>query len=228
MKKLLALGVVAIALLTGAAILVIELAGRGGDPHAFRWSSEDPGADPEPEAAAAEPEAVATSAEPARLDTLPPLRAARPPPDPAETWAVLSIEPPPNAAGTIARASETWVSVPLRPRDLRTLWLAISQARPDLARCWAREGRGEVQVDARGAMTVQGGTPATLMLQLESAGDTLRIVGAPVDVSGDDRTTTVRCAQQKLVGLTVPLPRTLAGSPLAEAGTRTEMRFVLQ
>lgn len=227
MTKTALVAVVFITVLTGGSIALIELASRSDSGRPVRALPDAP---PEPEhgpVTAPDPRPEITVAPLPALLEKPPLREFRPPPAAADTWAVLGMEPPANTAGTLARASETWVSIPLRPRDLRTLWLAISEAAPDLSQCWAREGRAEVTTRG-GRMSVGGGKPAALQLQLESTGEAVRIVGAPVDATGDDRSSTVRCAQAQLVGLTIPLPRTLDGSPLAEAGTRTQMRFMLQ
>jgi hypothetical protein len=124
---------------------------------------------------------------------------------------------------------EPWVTVPLRPRDLRTLWIEISTLRPELPSCWADEPRAALSPSGGGNKGLSpGGAPSALILEIENAGGTLRVLEIAVDTLGDDRRTTVECGRQQLKGLSFKLPGSLEGSPIARPGTRARMRFVLQ
>jgi hypothetical protein len=126
-------------------------------------------------------------------------------------------------------AKEPWVSVPLRPRELRTLWIEISSLRPDLQACWADEPRSALRPTGGASKPLPPeGEPASLILEIESEGGRITVVDSSVESPGDDRRTTVDCARAQLKGLAFKLPRSLDGSAIARSGTRARMRFVLQ
>jgi hypothetical protein len=226
MTRLFAWGVAAIALLGAGSVALIAVA----TAHIPWTPPERRGEVPElPAPQLADPPPVARSLDP-MPDPIDPSAAEDGVPE-ATPEVSLGVYPVPEPAELFEQAPpsapahhQPWSSVALKPRDLRTLWIEIANQRPELPRCWAREPRAVPRPAGPGAPPA----PAALMLELESAGDTLRVVDAPVDAPGGDSAATVACAQAQLRGLTFDLPTTVAGSPIASPGARTRIRYVLQ
>jgi hypothetical protein len=220
MRRLFVLGVVAIALLGLGGVVLVELVTAPALDRAVPQVAQARDALLAQDAAAPVHEPAAYSppgpsfAGPASASDL------RVPP----SNATLAVQRLPPRAGS--SAPEPWVSVPLKPRDIRTLWIEIARERPELPGCWANEPRAVLRPGPR--RKAQAGAPAALLLELESTGDTLRVVSAPVESQGEDSDATVACAQAQLRELTIDVPATVAGTALVTPGARTRLRYVLQ
>jgi hypothetical protein len=213
MNRAFAIAAAAVALLASASVLAVHWATSPRRPAGAPDAERAPAVVAEPERAAAEPAvAVAVADAPAPAPRPPP-----PPPvaPPAPVSAAATPIEPPDVTARAAPvrappAGEPWTSVPLRPREMRALWIEIRNRRPELARCWETSAPG------------QGATPAALMLELETSGEGLRVVDAPVERQGALGASAVACAQAQLRGLVLDVR-----AP-ADAGARMRMRYVLQ
>jgi hypothetical protein len=183
-------------------------------------------------AAAGEPAAAAGPA-PGRFDPFAP-GGLQAPPDPAAPPERFAPGSAPDLAVEGTRLppvppKEPWISVPLRPRDLRTLWVEISSRLPDLPACWAEEPRSALHPDGGGKKSSPPvGAPAELILEIESSAGRLRVAETTVESAGDDRRATIECARGRLKGLSFDIPGSLEGTAIATPGSRARMRFVLQ
>jgi hypothetical protein len=223
MARLFVLGALAIALLAVGSIVLIEVMTDSDGERAAPASP--PAAQPMPLAEAVVPEpapAFVAPRVPVPTDA-PPVTAVEPsigsPPDLGHSGSTGSV-----SEANVAR-KRRWVSVAVRPRDLRTLWIEIANQRPELPRCWAEEPRAAVPQTRRGKQPLP--KPAELILVLENDGEMVRVADTQVGTQGDDRAATIACARAMLKDVAFAVPASISESAL-DAGTRAEIRYVLQ
>lgn len=205
MPRFLVVGLAAIvALLLGslAVIALVTGAGSSRTGPASATTRAAPAAAPAPEPPPVVPVDLARA--PLKGVALPPpviVSDARPPPPPADSWE----------------------AVPILPARRGAMGLDLEDIQPRLAQCFhpdveARYGP-TVPGEVKDSAPLQDEQTTTLILQLEVAGDRLRVVDAPVESRSSTSDGTLACAQAVLRGQSAPA----AGLP---AG-KHRMRFLL-
>jgi hypothetical protein len=173
------------------------------------WYVTGPDAAPPPSASAPVPAPTPEPARPPAAAPYPRLGAqtvAAPPPAPPNVYGPARIEPP----------KSSWEAVPVasRPNKLGPLggamMRALNELQEDISPCFddataARHGQEKVTT-VKDAMPMDDQGATVLILQIEVAGDTARIVDAPVETRGGVSDGTIACAQRVLRGQKVGVP----------------------
>ncbi len=212
MRRLLVVGLSGIAVLAIAGVAFVAFMTTEGARRDAR---------PVPQAAAPEPAPL-----------VPP--PATPPPATGVSPVSLAPAPIPTLPASEAPPPESWEAVPPAavPASLGPVGGAVARGIADvrerLATCWdeyeaARHGTERFTVTRDGGRGGAGGAggQAVLMLQLETADGSVRIVDAPVDVRGGASDGVLACAQRVLRGRSLPAPG-------VRAGERYRLRWGLQ
>jgi hypothetical protein len=194
----LVLGIAAISVFMGIAVLVLTLATRSGPP---AWPREN-----------AAQEATPAPAQPVALPSaLPGATRLDPPPPP-----MIQDAPPPRPA------RDSWEAVPAvaRPAALGPLGGAIGRGllelQPRISACFdedtqARFGQqGYTAVKDYAPMDDHGST--ILVLQVETLAGAARIVDAPVETRGGASDGLIACVQRVLRGHSTPVPQAQPGA----------------
>lgn len=121
---------------------------------------------------------------------------------PGQEYAIVKDEPaPPPPAGS-------WEAVAILAPRRGAINLDLEDVQARLSDCFspAVAGRGGNVLEVKDAAPLKDDTATTLLLELEVAGDQVRIVDAPVESRGQASNGTLSCAQGLLRGKTVPSP----------------------
>lgn len=121
---------------------------------------------------------------------------------------IVQDEPPPPPP----RGS--WEAVPLvSPRGGAVVGLDMEELQPLLSDCFSDSvvGRSGSVTTVKDLAPLQDASVTTLVLELEVAGDQLRVVDAPLESRGGASDGTVSCAQSVLRGRTAPSAGLKAG-----------------
>ncbi|MBK9516134.1 MAG: hypothetical protein IPO09_02050 [Anaeromyxobacter sp.] len=217
MRKLVAGGVVGIAVLLGGSLLAVD-----------RLFGDGPSGGPAPTVPDA-PEVAAPAGPLPPREVLDALRSATTPDNSAllarlEKEKEVTPAPPPPPKGS-------WEAVPvssLRNRSLGSLGASVqaelNELHEPLARCFdeeteARHGAGAVAV-IKDAQPPDEGGATSLVLQLETRSGEVLVVDAPVETRGSAGDGTLACAQRLLRGKVLQVPG-------ATPGERHRVRYSL-